>query len=408
MASTKKDKAAENPKNQLEYVLYYLSFLLHYKYLIAGITALAAVLSVLYSIISISLPPEKSPYPNYYRAYSVLIIGQENVSGMASMLSALGIDATLGGTDMNYGDLAIRILQSRPFLDEIVERHDIIERYNINEMVKTKSRSVVLSSSEFDFDQRTGTLTISYTNIDPVFARDMVQSMVSNLQKWFQSWEGTTSQQELIAMQEKIAEVSSEIDRLEEEIQSFQTEYGVLSVEQIAESQTAILTDLQSQLIQTEIAIKNYSGFSTIEDPELIQLQAQRESLQQIITQIEQGRNSAGRTMPSKEELPTLATEFAHLQMYHQIQMRIFQNLTEQYEIQKLASTGSSMFSVLEPAEIPDVKSGPYRGKLCMMVTIFAFFASIVISIFVHIIFGIIHDPKKKSILLKGFSKKKG
>ena len=397
--STSRTSVADRERTLLEGILYYSSFLLRYKYLIISITLASAIGVVMFSLISLRLPPEQSPLPNYYRAYSVLIVGQEGGSSMTTMLSALGIEAP-GDDEMNYGELGIRVLRSRPFVDEIVKKHNIIQEYEIEDNVRTSSREIILNNSIFNYDSRTGTLTISYESIDPVFARDIVQSMVDGLQEWFRKWEGTSSQQQLRAMEQKIEEVSQEISRLEQEIQSFQTKYGVFSVDQLAEAQSAMITDLQSQLLQTEMAIKNYSGFATIEDQELIQLKAQRESLQELIQQIESGQGSSGvRDMPAKDEIPRLAIDYSHLTMSHEIQMRIFQNLKEQYEVQKLTSSSGSVFSVLDPVEVPEEKSRPKRSELCMIVTVIGFFGSIGLAIILHVIKKVKNDPEKRRIL---------
>ncbi len=386
----------------LEGILYYLSFLIkHIKVVVIG-TAIAAVGSVVFSLMTILLPPDKSPLPNHYISYAVLIAGEGGGGGdMGSMLAAIGIQAPQ--SDMNYGELGVRVLQSRPFLDTIVEENGIIEKYGIVNKVKTSSRNVILGNSSFGFDSRTGSLRISYEDTSPQFARDVVNSMVDNLQKWFQQWEGTSSSQNLKAMEIKLEEVTQEIRRLEGEISRFQTEYGVFSVEQLAEAQANMINDLQTQLIQTEVAIRNYAGFSTIQDQELIQLQARRDSLQALIQQIERGQGTGGmREMPSREELSTLAIEFSHLQMNHEIQMRIFQNLKEQYEVQKLTATsGTSPFSILEPAEVPEEKSRPRRSQICMIATVLGFFISLGGALFWDLIIKIKDDPSKTD-LLKG------
>jgi len=274
--TTKQNSIAHRERTLLEGILYYLSYLLRHKYMILSITLVAAIGSVVFSILSLNLPPEESPLPNYYQAYAVLIVGQGHGADAETMLASLGFDIPLGRDDLNYGELGIRVLRSRPFVDEIVKAHNIIEKYDIKEKVKTNSREVILANSNLNYDARTGTLTIGFEDIDPVFARDVVNSMVLKLQDWFRDWDGTSDIQQLNAMKQKIEEVSQELTRLEEEIQAFQSKYGVMSVDQLAQAQTAMITDLQTQLIQTEVAIKNYSGFSNIEDQELIQLRAQR------------------------------------------------------------------------------------------------------------------------------------
>ncbi len=399
--SKKENYPAHYPQERppLEALLHYISFLLRYKYFIFGVTSFFAVSVVVFSLISIRLPPEKSYMPNYFESNAVLIINQDTVSGFDSILTTLGVSPDMAAEGLNYGDLAMNVLHSRPFLDNIVNRLNIAEKYNIDENVRTKSRRLLIQNSNIEFDMRTGTLQISYQDIDPVFARDVVQTMVDNLQEWFQRWEGTSTQQELSTVRDKINEVSVEIQRLEEEIKAFQKEYGVLSIDQLAEAQAERLSDLRSQLIQTEVEIKNYAGFSNIEDQAIIQLQAQRDSLQELIRQIEEGAGSGSHKLPSLEELPELAIDFTHLQMSHQLQMRIYQNLMEQYEVQKLSVTASSVFNVLEPPEIPEEKTGPMRGELCIKVTLVGFIASILLAIFIELIKNIKNDPRKKKIL---------
>ena len=383
----------------LEGLLYYSSFLLKHVKLIGIGVAVAAVGSVVFSIISIVLPPDVSPLPNRYLSQAILIVDSGGGSDVSSMLSLIGVQS--GQSDMNYGQIGIKVLQSGPFLDEIVEKNNVVELFNIQEKVRTNSRNVILNNSMFFYDSKTGTLNISFEDINPEFARDVVNSMVENLQLWFARWEGSSSQQEMSALKQKIDEISEEISRLETEIIQFQTTYGVYSVDQLAQNQASMIADLRTQLMQTEMAINNYSGFSTVQDQELTQLQAKRDSIKDLIRQIERGEGTGGQQMPSQEELSSLAIEYSHLQMSHEIQMRIYQKLKEQYEVQKLTSSGDSAFSILSPAEIPEEKSGPRRGNICMIATVLGFFMSFGIGLLGDLIKKIKNDPGKMK-LLKG------
>ncbi len=384
----------------LEGILHYLSYFYKHIKLIALCVAVAAIGSVIFSIITIVLPPDKSPLPNRYLSQAVLIVDSGGGSDMTSMLSLLGVQS--GGNDMNYGQIGIKVLQSGPFLDEIVEKNNIIELFGIQNKVRTTSRNVVIGNSSFNYDSRTGTLNISFEDTDPVFARDVVDSMVENLQLWFARWEGSSSQQEMAALKQKIDDISGEISRLEAEIMKFQTTYGVFSVDQLAQSQASMLADLRSQLLQTEVAINNYSGFSTVEDQELIQLRAKRDSLRDLIRQIERGEGTGGQQMPSQEELSSLAIEYSHLQMSHEIQIRIYQKLKEQYEVQKLTSSGDSAFSVLAPAEVSEEKSGPRRSQICIIATVLGFFAGLGIGLLSDLYKHIKNDPEKIRLLTGG------
>src|SRR5574344_2088363 len=52
------------------------------------------------------------------------------------------------------------------------------------------------------------------------------------------------------------------------------------------------------------------------------------------------------------------------------------------------------VFQVLEKATVPDQKSGPSRGKLCIIVTFAAFFLSIFLAFLLNAIENVRHDPE--------------
>ena len=389
----------ENERTLLEGLLFYAAILLKYKKLIILLTAAAAVLVVAFSIISLILPPDKSPLPNIYRAYAVVIFQEGGGdAGMSSMLSAFGVDSTGGSTDSSQ--LAMQVLRSRPFVDNIVEKFNIIEKFEITTKVKTYSRNFILNNSAYSYNRDSGALTISFSDIDPSFAADLVNYEVSLLEEWFLK-EGVTVQSKQISMmEEKLQELSLEISGIENNIKAFQTDHGVLDIMEIATTQSAMLIDLRTRLNQTELEISNYSEYSTIEDPALTILNFQRDNIIKQIKRIEGGYISGdGRRMPSRAELPQLSLEFAHMQAELALQSQLYLTLSERYEVTRLAAAEERVFSILEYAEIPDEKESPSRGQLCMMVTFGAFAGSIVLAFLLNMISGIVKDPEKTKIL---------
>ena len=355
---------------------------------------------MVFSVISLKLPPEESPLPNVYRAYAVVIFqeGGSGAAGMSSMLSAFGVDS--GGGSSDSSQLAMQVLRSRPFVDNIVEKFNIIERFKIEEKFKTNSRKVILDSSEYLYNRDSGALTIAFSDIDPAFAADLVNYEVSLLEEWFLK-EGVTIQSKQISMmEEKLNELSSEISAIEGKIEAFQKEHGVLDIMEIATARSVMLNELRTGLNQAELEISDYSEYSTIEDPALTILKNQRNNIITQIKRIERGyTGSDGRRMPSQEELPQLSLNFAHMQAELALQTQLYQTLSERYEVTKLAAAEEGVFSILEYAEVPEEKESPSRGKLSMMVTFGAFAGSIVLAFLLNMISGIVKDPDKTKIL---------
>ena len=391
MITDKNQDNTSTERSLLEGAIYYFTILLKYKWLIILITGIAAVGVLAFSIVTLVLPPEKSPLPNKYGAQAILIVQELESGGINSVIAALGLalpeQAGTPSGGLDYGQLALLVLNSRILLDPLVEEFDIIDRYEITENIKTVSRAAILDRASFDYTRSSGVLTISFESIDPIYSRDMVNRMVELLNNWFLTKGGTSKLKQKDLLEQKIAEVSTDIRKLENEIQEFQREYGILTVEELAASQSAVLADLRSQLVIKEMEIKNYSQFSKIEDPVLTRLKSERDNIQELIAQNE--RAFAGL------DLPALSLEFARLRMALDIQTRIFESMAEQYEITKLTLESTPVFQILELAEAPDEKTSPSRGKISIVTVLIALFASVMLAFLLNTVKKITSDPSR-------------
>lgn len=384
----------------LEGILHYISILLEYKKFIVGSSILSAVLVIIFSFISLKLPPDISPLPNQYQAYAIVLF-QEGVSnaGMSSMLSAFGVESG-GGGGTSPSQLAIQILHSRSFIDDVVVEFDIVTKFNIVDKPRTNSRKLILENSKYSFNRDSGSFTISFTNIDPEFAADLVNYEVSLLEQWFLNQGVSMRSYELQLMEETLNELTNDISKIEREIKGFQKEHGVLDIMELAAAQSTMLTDLRTSMNQVELEIYDYSEYSTIEDPALTILKNRRNNIINQIRRIEGGyRSSDGRIMPSIEEMPQLSLSFTHMQADLALKNQLYLTLSERFEVTKLAVAEEGVFSVLEYAEVPEEKIGPSRGRLCIIVTFGTFAGSIFLALVINMIRNVSADPDNKKIL---------
>ncbi len=387
---------AGGERTLLEGVIGFISVLLSYKWLIVAVTAFAALLSLTLSIASIALPPGKSPLPNTYTAVSILLMQREEGVSLESTLASLGVmpPGTAGTGTFELGQLAIRVMNSREFQDSLLEEFDFYSKFGVGREQKSRARKMLMSQAGFDYDKVTRTLNVRYTSTDPLLARDVVARMVAQLNDWFLTRGGTSKQRQRAFLDQKLKEVSAEVDRLEEQIRKFQETYGVLRVEDLAASQSQILENLRTQFRLKEIEIQNYTRFVKIEDPNLVMMKSERDNLREQIRQIESGfTNPSGTIVPAKQDLPELAQKFDNLSSALRIQKNIFEALSQQYELAKLAVEGEPVFQVLEAAEVPDLKSGPSRSKLCALTTFLALAGSCVLALSLNTLRSRLREP---------------
>ena len=83
------------------------------------------------------------------------------------------------------------------------------------------------------------------------------------------------------------------------------------------------------------------------------------------------------------------------LELELQAQQTIYTQLKAQLELLKVSMASEKpVFQVLERPEVPDMKSGPSRGMLCIFVTFAAGFFSVFLAFFLNALDNIKKDPE--------------
>lgn len=311
-----------------------------YKFLIISVTIIAMIAVLIYSIVSISLPPEKSYLPNKYTAQAQMLINNDSSSsgGLSSMLSSSGLGslASMAGLNVSGGAssnsaLAGYLVHSNSVLDDIAQKFDIIDRYKIIEYEKSSSREALKGVLSSSFDDETGIFSVSFTDIDPVFARDVVNYVVNLLEKRFLDMGIDKNRLTKENLEANIDNTYKEILKLQKEIQ------------EIESSVSNVYNPSQTKSVIMDATLK-------------------------------------------KMELS--------------VQQEIYAQLKAQYEMLKVTmSSEQPTFQILEYAEVPDKKSAPSRGMLCIIVTFAAFFVSVFLAFLLNAIKNIKNDPQVMSKL---------
>jgi tyrosine-protein kinase Etk/Wzc len=376
----------QEEKTPLEMLLFVWNIIWNYRILIILLTFLGAVSTVIFAVMSLKLPVEQSPLPNVYRSYTRVIIQENSANGgdnVAAMMDMMGFSSS-GSQGMTNGNLAQMVYNSFPYADVISERMNFEKKYSIFSDYKTRSRAIFYGSSSFSFDNRTRIMRLSYSSTDKYFATEVVEVMLEELQNWFMEQGGVNSQSQLSNIESKIFDVSKEIKRLEDQIKSIQSEYGVLSIDDLADSQQTLMSSLNEQLMTLDLQISQQtntqSSYSPIETSAVKSLKAQREDVASTLYRLQNGYPVGGRTYPPIEEMPNISLDFNRLTLLLHIQEGIYQSLTEQYEVLRLSGGGSLALTVLEPAEIPEEKYGPKRSMICVQGTLGMFFFGVALA----------------------------
>lgn len=321
--------------------------LMKYKKMIIITVVCFMIFAVVFSIISLLLPPKTSYLPNKYTSSASMIINEEDSAGggLSSMLSSSGLSsiaslAGLSSTGSTYSSLAIYLTTSNPFVDAIIDEFKILEQPNFakSKYPRTDAREFVKENLKGSIDEESGVFTLAYTNIDPVFAQCVVNFAVDWLQVRFD---------ELGIDKNKISK-----ENLEKNIE--------LSYQEIQR--------LQKEANKVANSVTNGGSYWNI---------------------------------------PSIAVESTKIELELRAQEEVYKQLKVQYELLKVEMQSETpVFQVLERPEIPEKKSGPSRGVLCIVITFVGIFIAIFLAFLLNAIENIKKDSEAMSKLLPNLKKK--
>jgi len=384
------------------------------KYLIILISFFITILSLAYSIGSILLPSDRSYLPNVYTPKaSMLITSGSSNNSMSALLSSSGLSslaglAGFGGSGNSNQQLAIALTTSNTTLDQLDEKFDFVKHYKVEKPKKILVRSIISKNLMAKIDNESGLFTVSFTDTDPVFAKSVVDETVMILSRRFAQLSGSKALEQKALLENRLSEVEIAITDLEHKSKAFTIKYGVVKVEALATEQVTILARLRSELILKEMEIENYKVFARSNDPVLDQFKNERMGLINKIKEIETGVGPGSRVLPSQQQLPTIAFEYAKIERDLAVQTELFKILTQQYELAKFNAAGQEpIFQIVEMAEVPDMKSGPSRSKIVIISTLVGFFCAIITAFIVEAIGNMRNSPNQMA-RFKALSSKKG
>ena len=233
------------------------------KIMIIAITMFAMVGVIVFSVITIVLPPEESPLPNLYTPRALMLINDDRSGGGFSVAGMGGLAAMAGfggiRTGATHSDLAVFLLGTHSLLDSVVDEFDLIERFDIDRSrsPRAESRDALRRGLRANFDDRSGVLTISFTDRDPVFAKNVVNFTVEYLESRFDTLGLDRNRIEQENLEVNLANAFQRILQLEEETRELERMVGfapiTMEINRIAMELTAMREVYTQLMVQNEI-----------------------------------------------------------------------------------------------------------------------------------------------------------
>jgi uncharacterized protein involved in exopolysaccharide biosynthesis len=304
-----------------------------YKTLIIVISVLAMGAVVTYSIVSLVLPPEESFLPNLYTPKANMLINNTSSSGsgIAAAISASGLGGLASMAGVNVASGPTFSNLAIYLVNSDTLLDSVIEKFDL--VTRYKIEKFIIANSRKALKEK---LKAEYDDTTGVFTVKF-----SDYDPFF------------------------------------------------ARDVVNYCVDYLSKWFDTLGLDKNIQQKENLER----NIAAAYESIRRMEREIQDLERSA--VMVSNAPAFNITMETRRINMELSAQQQIYAQLKVQLELTNTAiASETPIFQILETAQVPDIKSGPSRGKLCIFVTLGAFFFSLLLVFILTQLEKIRNDPE--------------
>jgi uncharacterized protein involved in exopolysaccharide biosynthesis len=302
--------------------------------MIIVITLIAAVGVVAFSVVSLLLPTEISPLPNEFTPTAIMLINNASSSGggLSSMLSSSGLGglASLAGVNVSAGAAFSELAIYLVGSNTLLDA--VVDEFGLIERYEIKEFPRASSRKILK-----KLLTAEYDEKSGVFSISFTDTDPEFARKV----------------------VNYCVNYLDARFNELGVDKNKLQMENLEKN------------------IRNTYD-------EIISLEQETRRLEQSVQQ-----------RIGNMALPSVSLELNRINLELGVRQQVYSQLKVQYELLKVTMASESpVFQVLEYAEVPDMKSGPSRGLICIIVIFAAGFFSVFLAFILNAVVNIRKDPE--------------
>jgi tyrosine-protein kinase Etk/Wzc len=340
-----------------------LTQLAYRKWLIAKITAIAALAGVTISLV----------LPVRYTAATKLMPPQQTQSAASMMMSQLtsaggGSLAALAGGGLGLkspNDIYVGMLTSRPIADAIIQKFALMQAYHAKNM--TEARKILAGYTEVT-SEKNSFIAVSVTDKDKKRVAEMANAYTDQLRILTQTLAVTEASQRRLFYVEQLKQAREALVAAELAFQRVQQQKGLVQLDAQAKVMIEGIAALRAQVAAKQVEVQALRSYSTDQNPDVQLAERELTSLQAEEARLEERNQSPGIAGLGLGNVPAAGLEY--LRAAHELAYRqaLFDMLMKQYDAARLdEAKEAAIIQVVEPAIEPDRKSSPKRAPIVFL-----------------------------------------
>jgi capsule polysaccharide export protein KpsE/RkpR len=329
--------------------------------------------------------------PNQYTSTAQLMPPDPQSLSDTSMLSAITGASPIGasvaggllGTRTASGTY-IGILSSQTAQDDIIDRFDLRRIYH--RKFYYQARDLLTERTTIVEDKKSGIISISVTDRDPILARNIAKAYIEELDRLVNTLSTSSARRERIFLEERLKSIKSDLDASSVALSQFSSRNATLNPQTQGQALLLSATNLQSQLI---IAQSELNGLKTQYSDDNVRVREARGRVDELQRQLNKmgspGVSTEGADLktdqvyPSIRDLPILGATYSDLYREVTMQEAVYEALNKQYELAKVEEAKEiPPIKILDEPQVPEIKSSPHRSVIVLLGILISALAGIV------------------------------
>ena len=352
--------------------------------IIAGIFGVSVVTA---AIVSLLMTP-------IYQAKATIMPVESSggrLSGALQNLSSIPfVGGILPGSGGTSATKLVAILNSRTLAEDIIQSFNLMKViFEVKEekppTLQDAARSL-MGMTKITDNKKDGVISISVEYKNPKIAADIANHYTTVLQKFLNENALSLTKRNRIFIEDQLQKVKEELIQAEETMKSFQTDKKIVAMDTQAGAAINVLADLKAQITAKEIQLGVMKQFSTSANPDVLRINDELRELRKQLAKVEfKGGTHETAALPSLSEVPALGLQYIRLKREALTQEKVFELLTQQYEMAKIEETKEDItFQVIDRAIPSEERIKPKRRQQVMIAGAVSLFAGVFLVFFLE------------------------
>jgi tyrosine-protein kinase Etk/Wzc len=269
----------------------------------------------------------------------------QNAGALAAMdlLSFMG-----GGTEPN---VLADILQCRTVTDAVIKKYDLQKRYDKKTIEET--RKTLWRHARVDVERKSSVITLRVEDWSPEVARDMAATIADEANRLNNRISAVRAGQERRFLAARLVESKQDLERAEVALRDFSTKHKILDLKEQTKASIEAVARIRGEIMARDVMLSYVNSFAGEGEANKQRLRREVAELRRQLARLEEGsaaaggaavihKDGSGSVVTPIAELPELALEYVRRYRDLKIQETIFELLTKQHELAKLAEASDT------------------------------------------------------------------